>query len=137
LAVLGCFGQLVFECSRRRVHTFSDLHVDDSPRWAQQDVHLQIPILEFTGPGLTAVSFKMNFNQQWNADPFASIAILRMYSKNGIVAPLLVGNRPIVAGFNLWAIDSLGEDHKWFTRGGTLQGAGIDVSLKQYRVLLI
>jgi phage protein U len=136
MGLLGCFGGLIFECSRRRVHTFSDLHVDNSARWAQHDVHLQLPILEFTGPGLTEVSFKMNFNQQWNADPFASIVVLRMYVKNGVVAPLLVGNRPIIAGFNLWVVDSVGEDHKWFTRGGTLQGAGVDVSLKQYRVLL-
>jgi hypothetical protein len=96
-----------------------------------------LPILEFIGPGLTTVGFKMNFNQQWNADPFASLIVLRTYAKNGVVAPLLVGNRPITAGFNLWIVDNLGEDHKWFTRGGTLQGAGIDVSLKQYRILLV
>jgi hypothetical protein len=136
MAILGCFGQLVFECSRRRVHTFSDLHVDTPTRWAQHDVHLQLPILEFIGPGLTEVAFKMNLNQQWNADPFSSLIVLRMYAKNGIVSPLLVGNRPIVSGFNLWVISSVGEDHKWFTRSGTLQGVGIDVSLKQYRILL-
>jgi phage protein U len=134
MALLGIFGQLIFECSRRRVHTFDGLKVTNTSRFAQHDVHLELPILEYTGPGLTEVSFSMNFNQQWNADPFASLVMLRLYCKTGQVAPLIVGNRPIVLGFNLWVVNSVGEDHKWFTRSGTLQGASADVSLKEYRV---
>lgn len=136
MALVGCFGALIFECSRRRVHTFQDLKVTNTARYAQHDVHLQLPILEFTGPGLTEVSFSMNFNQQWNADPFISLSLLRMYCRVGAVAPLLVGNRPITISFNLWVVTNVGEDHKFFTRGGTLQGAQVDVSLKEYRLLL-
>jgi len=136
MAIVGCFGPLIFECSRSKVHTYYDLKVEHEPRYAQHDVHMQLPILEFTGPGLTQVAFSMNFNQQWNADPFISIATLRVMARQGFIAPLLMGNRPIVFGFNLWVIVKLGEDHKWFTRRGTLQGASIDVELKEYRVLL-
>lgn len=136
MAMVGCFGALIFECSRRRVHTFENLKVTNSARYAEHDVHLQLPILEFTGPGLQEVSFAMNFNQQWQADPFISLSIIRMYSRTGLVAPLLVGNRPITLGFNMWVVTQVSEDHKWFTRQGTLQGASVDVSLKEYRVLL-
>ena len=136
MALLGCFGTLIFECSRSKVHSFDQLKVDQEPRYATHDVHMQLPILEFTGPGLTSVSFSMNFNQQWNADPFVSLAQLRIMARQGFVAPLLVGHRPIVFGFNLWVITKLGEEHKWFTRGGTLQGANVNVELKEYRVLL-
>lgn len=136
MALVGCFGALIFECSRRRVHTFQDLKVSSAARYAQHDVHLQLPILEFTGPGLNEVSFSMNLNTQWNADPFISLGILRMYNRLGFVAPLLVGNRPITIGFNLWVVTNVSEDHKFFTRQGTLQGAQVDVSLKEYRLLL-
>lgn len=136
MAIVGCFGALIFECSRKKVHTFFGLKVSNAARYAQQDVHLQLPILEFTGPGLSEVSFSMNFNKQWNADPFASLAILRLYSRTGAVAPLLVGNRPITLGFNLWVVTNVSEDHKFFTRQGVLQGAQVDVSLKEYRLLL-
>lgn len=136
MALVGCFGALIFECSRRRVHTFFDLKVSNQSRYAQHDVHLQIPILEFTGPGLHEVSFSMNLNKQWNADPFASLAVLRMYNRLGFVAPLLVGFKPITLGANFWAVTGVSEDHKLFTRHGILQGAQVDVTLKEYRVLL-
>lgn len=135
MAIIGCYGALIFECSRRRVHTFDELKVDNSSRYTEHSVHLQLPILEFTGPGLFEVSFSMNLNKQWNADPFSSLALLRMYNRLGFVAPLLVGNRPITLGFNMWVITQIGEEHKWFTRQGTLQGASVNVSLKEYNLL--
>lgn len=137
MAVVGCFGTLIFECSRRKVHIFDELTVDYESRYAQHDVHMQLPILEFTGPDLVEVNFTMNFNKQWNADPTASLIVLRTYVRQGLVAPLLVGHRPIImGGFNLWVVTKLGEEHKWFMRDGTLQGVAVDVSLKEYRVLL-
>jgi hypothetical protein len=54
----------------------------------------------------------------------------------GRVAPLLVGNRPITMGFNLWVVTNVGEEHKFFTRSGTLFGAAADVSLKEYRLIV-
>lgn len=136
MAIVGCFGSLIFECSRRRVHTFDELKVSNSARYAEHDVHLQLPILEFTGPGLHEVNFSMNFNKQWNADPFASLIVLRAYSRLGFVAPLLVGFRPITLGFNLWVVTQVSEEHRWFTRQGMLQGASVQVSLKEYNMLL-
>jgi|AmaraimetP72IA01_FD_contig_21_4629414_length_695_multi_14_in_0_out_0_2 phage protein U len=136
MAIAGCYGTLVFECSRRKVHTFSDLKVENEARYATHDVHLQLPILEFTGPGLTEVTFNMNFNREWHSDPFVSMAILRTYCRQGFVAPLIVGNRPIILSFNLWVLTKVGEEHKWFMRDGTLFGASVEVSLKEYRVLL-
>lgn len=136
MALIGAYGQLVFEVSRRRVHTFTDLEISDSPRFAEHDVHLEIPILEFTGPGLTEVNFAMNFNWAWNTNPMQSIEVVRGYSKGGIVAALLVGSKPVIRGANLWCLTGLGEHHTWHSRTGALQGATINVSLKQYRALI-
>ena len=134
--MIGTFGILLFECSRRRVHTFSDLNVLNQNRFAQHDVHLQMPILEFTGPGLTDISFKMNFNTEWGSDPTLSLLILRGYVQTGFVAPLLVGMRPITLGFNLFVCTQVSEEHKWFNSRGVLFGASVDVQLREYRVLL-
>lgn len=134
--MIGTFGLLMFECSRRRVHTFSDLKIKNTNRVAQHDVHLQMPILEFTGPGLTEVSFSMNFNKEWGADPFISLLVLRAYVKTAFVAPLLVGMRPVTLGFNLFICTEVSEEHKFFDAGGNLFGAAVEVQLKEYRVLL-
>jgi hypothetical protein len=95
-----------------------------------------MPILEFTGPGLTQVTFRMNFNKQWGSDPAASLLVLRTYVKEGFVAPLLVGMRPVTLGFNLFVCIGVTEEHRWFDGRGVLFGAGVDVQLKEYRVLL-
>ena len=136
MALVGTFGALVFETSGFRVHTFSDLRVSTENRFAQHDVHLETPILEYVGPGLTEVVFNMNFNKQWGSDPIASLLILRTYLKGGIVSPLLVGMRPVTLGFNMFVCTSVSEDHRFFDAGGVLFGAAVDVQLREYRVLL-
>lgn len=136
MAILGIFGVLLFEASRRRVHTFSDLTVNNENRFAQHDVHLELPVLEFCGPGLTEVSFKMNFNSEWGTPPFMSLLTLRLYCKSGFVSPLLVGNRPITLNFNMFVVTKVGEEHKFYDARGNLFGAAVDVTLKEYRVLL-
>lgn len=98
---------------------------------------MQLPVLEFVGPGLSEVSFTMNFNTEWHTDPIASLAILRTFARHGIVAPLIIGHRPLViSGFNLWVLTKLEEEQKWFMRNGTLQGASVTVNLKEYRLML-
>jgi GpU protein len=136
MALVGTFGALLFTCSRQGIQTFSDLRVVNTNRYAQHDVHMEMPVLEFTGPGLTEVTFGMNFNAAWGSDPALSLFILREYIKLGTVAPLLVGMRPLTLGFNLFVCTACHEEHKWFDGKGVLFGASIDVVLKEYRVLL-
>jgi Phage P2 GpU len=136
MALVGTFGVLLFEASGMRVHTFSDLAVSTENRYAQHDVHLETPILEFTGPGLTEVSFAMNFNKEWGSDPIASLLILRAYLKWGFISPLLVGMRPVTLGFNLFVCTAVSEEHKFFDARGVLFGAAVQVQLKEYRLLL-
>ena len=136
MALVGTFGALLFEASGVRVHTFSDLHVSTQNRFAQHDVHLETPILEYIGPGLSQVSFNMNFNTQWGSEPAASLLILRTYLKSGFISPLLVGMRPVTLGFNLFVCTQVDEAHKFFDANGALFGAAVDVMLMEYRLLI-
>lgn len=136
MALVGTFGVLLFECSGNRVHTFSDMTVATENRFAQHDVHLEMPILEYTGPGLSQVNFRMNFNKQWGSEPTVSLLILRAYLKWGFISPLLVGMRPITIGLNLFVCTSIGEELKWFDASGSLFGAAVDVTLREYRLML-
>jgi Phage P2 GpU len=136
MALVGTFGALVFETSGMRVHTFSDLSVSTENRFAEHQVHLETPVLEYVGPGLTAVSFSMNFNKIWGSDPIKSLLVLRAYLKFGFVSPLLVGMRPVTLGFNMFVCTRVSEDHKWFDAAGKLFGAGVDVELREYRMVL-
>lgn len=136
MALVGTFGALIFEASGMRVHTFSDLTVSTQNRFAQHDVHLETPILEFTGPGLSEVNFKMNFNKQWGSDPVVSILLLKTYLKFGFISPLLVGLQPITIGENLFVCTQVNEELKFFDSSGAMFGAAVDVQLKEYRLLL-
>jgi Phage P2 GpU len=136
MALVGTFGALVFEASGARVHTFSDLRINTQNRFAQHDVHLEVPILEYVGSGLSEVSFAMNFNKQWGSDPTASLIVLRGYLKLGFPSPLLVGMRPVTLGTNMFVVTQLAEEHKFFDGAGVLFGAAVDVQLKEYRLLL-
>lgn len=136
MALVGTFGALVFEASGSRVHTFSDLSVSTENRFAQHDVHLEMPVLEFIGPGLTDVTFNMNFNKQWGSDPTESLLVLRSYLKWGFISPLLVGMRPVTIGFNMFVCTRVDEEHKFFDASGSLFGAAVNVQLKEYRLLL-
>ena len=136
MALVGTFGALVFETSGLRVHTFSDMSLSTENRFAQHDVHLETPVLEYIGPGLTQVTFSMNFNRQWGSDPIKSLVILRAYLKGGFISPLLVGMRPVTLSFNMFVCTAVTEDHKYFDARGALFGAAVDVSLREYRLLL-
>jgi len=136
MALVGTFGVLVFETSGMRVHTFSDLSVTTENRFAEHAVHLETPVLEYVGPGLSEVNFHMNFNKQWGSDPTLSLLILRAYLKFGFISPLLVGMRPITLGFNLFVCTRVAEEHKFFDAAGALFGAAVEVSLREYRLLL-
>jgi hypothetical protein len=125
----------MFEASGMRIHTFSDLRVSTENRFAQHDVHLELPILEYIGPGLTDVEFSMNFNRQWGSEPLESLMILRAYLKFGFISPLLVGMRPVTIGTNMFVCVRVGEEHKFFDDNGALFGASVAVGLKEYRLL--
>ena len=137
MALIGTFGVLVFEASGMRVHTFDNLNVSTANRFAQHDVHLEVPILEYIGPGLSDVSFSMNFNKQWGSDPIESLLILRAYLKFGFISPLLVGLRPITLGTNMFVCTQVDEEHKFFDASGNLFGASVNVQLREYRLALL
>jgi hypothetical protein len=135
MAVVGTFGALIFEASGMRIHTFSDMRVSTENRFAQHDVHLEMPILEYVGPGLADVEFAMNFNKQWGSDPNESLMVLRAYLKLGFISPLLVGMRPVTIGTNMFVCVRVGEEHKFFDGSGSLFGAAVVVGLKEYRLM--
>jgi hypothetical protein len=95
-----------------------------------------MPILEFTGPGLTQVSFRMTFCSSWNNDPFAMLSLLRLCMRTGVVAPLLLGNKPVSLDFNLFVLTSVSEEHKYYDAKGNMFWASANVTLKEYRLLL-
>ena len=136
MALVGTFGALIFETSGMRVHTFSDLNIATQNRFAQHDVHLEVPILEYIGPGLTDVSFAMNFNKQWGSDPIDSLLILRAYLRFGFMSPLLIGMRPVTLGTNIFVCTAVAEEHKFFDSSGVLFGASVAVQLREYRFIV-
>jgi|SRR5215469_1886706 len=136
MSLQGCFGIVPFTASRAFVNTFTDFKVDNKGRWAEHHVHLQMPILEFTGPGLTEVKFKMKLSTQFNNDPILMLTILRLYMLTAFVAPLLVGNRPVTLGFNLFVLTDIGEEHKFYDARGNLFCVDVEVTLKEYRLLM-
>jgi hypothetical protein len=101
-------------------------------RWGEHPVHLAKPLLEYGGPQLIEISFKMELVKPFTTDPLATIIVLEEIMDLAIPLPLVVGMKPMGRGFSLFVLTSLKHQMKYFYRGGGLLGASVDVELKEY-----
>jgi hypothetical protein len=101
-------------------------------RWGDHAIHLDKPLLEYSGPQLIELSFKMELVKPFTADPLGTIIVLEEIMDLAIPLPLIVGMKPMGRGFSLFVLTSLKHQMKYFYRGGGLMGASVEVELKEY-----
>jgi hypothetical protein len=101
-------------------------------RWGNHAVHLSKPLLEYGGPELIEISFKMELVKPFTVDPLMTIVMLEEIMDLAIPLPLVIGMKPMGRGFSLFVLTSLTHEMKYFYRGGGLLGASVEVQLKEY-----
>ena len=127
---VGSFGDIPFIVARGYVRTFNDYGRESSGRWAKHDVIGDKPVLEFLGPDVEKISFKMLFRADHGIDPEKEATKLREMRDKGKTAILMLAGSPV--GENPWIIESIGEAVGFWDAFGNAISLTVDVSLTEY-----
>jgi phage protein U len=130
VAIIGSFGEIVFEVSPETIRTFSDFSRSASSRWSAHERFGQKPRSEFLGPNLDEISFVMRFDARYGMNPKAEMDRLLSWCREGRAEMLIIGGIPV--GMDQWVIKSLTQN--WIALDGTgkvIVGEA-DVTLEEY-----
>lgn len=127
---VGSFGDIPFVVARGCVRTFKEYGRESGGRWAKHDLIGQKPVLEFLGPDVEKISFKMQFRADHGMNPETEAARLRKMRDKGDTAVLMLAGSPV--GDNPWVIESIGETVTFWDAHGNAISLTVDVSLMEY-----
>lgn len=133
--MIGIFGTtppLIFGASPLGLLTFSDFEKTCKARFITHEIHLQKPIVEYTGPDLKEIRFKMNFLAPFTTPPAAGILLLETFLASGSPQPLIIGALPVASGLSQFVIKELKEVVQWWGPSGSIIGASVEVELLEY-----
>jgi hypothetical protein len=130
--MIGLYGTIFFHSGTTGLTTFDEMNKTVAARWGDHPVHLAKPLLEYSGPQLIEITFKMELIKPFTADPLGTIIILEEIMDLAIPLPLIIGMKPMGRGLSLFVLASLKHQMKYFYRGGGLLGASVEVELKEY-----
>ena len=88
---------MVFTSSSNLVRTFSDLRQRNGARYAEHEVIGKKPKLEFVGPGLEEISFKVQLMRELGVDPDKELKVLQEMRDKGEAALLIFGETKSVS----------------------------------------
>lgn len=128
--MIGSFGDVVFYVSRESARTFKDLNRSEGGRFATHDIHLKKPKLEFLGPGLSQVSFKMEFDAFRGMNPIKETDKLIRMQRDGEYHLFIVGNKRF--GMKYFVLKSVNINFKVIDNKGVVLSAEADVTLEEY-----
>lgn len=127
---VGALGNIPFIVSKPYLRTFRDYGRESGGRWAKHEIVGEKPVLEFLGPDIEKISFKMLFRADQGVTPSAELEKLRKLRDTGKASVLILGWKPV--GKHLWVVESLGETVNYWSTFGRILSATVDVTLAEY-----
>ncbi len=127
---VGSLGSIPFIVSRNYIRTFRDFGRQGAGRWAKHEIIGDKPVLEFLGPDVEKISFKMLLRAEDGINPSAEAKKLRKLRDDGKAVTLLLGFK--VIGKSKWVVESIDETVNYWTANGTPKSISVDVSLTEY-----
>lgn len=128
--IVGYLGDIPFVVSSNYLRTFNDYARSSTGRWAKHDIIGSKPVLEFLGPDVEKISFKMQLRADHGINPYKELDNLRTLRDKGKAMTLIVGNK--VVGKNYWIIESIDESVKFWSRSGQIISAEVSITLQEY-----
>ncbi|GIO09676.1 hypothetical protein J31TS6_57040 [Brevibacillus reuszeri] len=130
MAVIGSFGDIVFEVSIDRVRTFDDFSRSGSGRWAKHDRQQKKAVSEFLGPELDEISFTMRFDVSHGVNPKVEMDRVLEKCRSGQAETLIVGETPL--GMDKWIVKTFKQGWKKLDGQGRLLVGELNVTLEEY-----
>lgn len=130
LAVIGSFGDVVFEVTPSKILSFNDLEKKNKSRWHEHEIHGKKAKMEFEGAGLVDLNYRLLLRVENGINPMIEIAKLEKMNDGGMAAQFILGSKPITP--NKFVITELSETLKNIDSQGNVLTAEVTVSLKEY-----
>ena len=130
MAILGAYGDVVFEVSSETVRTIDDVSWSGKARWATHDRHLGHALTEFTGLEPDGMTFNMELSAYLGVNPMAELVKLWEYERKGLPQPLVIGEKAY--GKYRWSLVSHSIKFKNYDDKGNLTRVTVSVTLQEY-----
>lgn len=127
----GMYGPIIFGTGYGG-NDFQDMRKSVSARWLSHEVHASKPLLEYGGPQLIEIQFRMKWCLPISGDPTQTIFILQEIMDLAVPLPLVMGMFPMGRGSSLFVMTELSWNPNYFFRDGAMIAADADVHLKEY-----
>lgn len=134
MGVVGALGNITFyvtESGRRPDGlSFHDLVRSSKANYAEHLRNGNKPFLEFSGPGLSEVTFTIEADANWQQSPLQIQSELHRYLEAGEVHDFVVGGTRV--GNAAYVVTAVSDAYKTTYRDGRLISAAFTVTLKEY-----
>lgn len=124
---IGTFGDVVFEASSDKIRTFSGLSFSRSVRYAQHDVYMSKPVLDYLGEDNTSASLSIRLDASQGLNPVKELATLRDMMTSATAADLIIGSEPL----GIFVIENISEEFTTIDGRGRLLVASCTLTLRE------
>lgn len=127
---IGSLGEVVFEVSSDKVHTFQDLQIQRKANYAEHAIHGKKGLLEFTGFAPLTATMKIDLLAALGVVPKDELDALVEILTNHEAVPFILNGEP--QGDNLWVLESMAESYPVINNKGELISVSVTLNLKEY-----
>ena len=126
---IGYVGEVIFNTSDSKILSFHDFKVNASGNWGEHKRNGKKSEYEFLGPSSKTVSFVIELDANYGVNPRDMLDILTKYVEDGLVSPLVIGNKKVG---DKWRLTKLSSSWSSIMSGGELIKASATVTLEEY-----
>lgn len=129
MAKIGNWGNYIkFQTSDNKILTFDGFKRKQAARTATHSIIGGKPKLEYLGPGLQTITFKIELNALLGVHPRKEEE--KLLKRIGYVAPLVIGGKKICSKAML---TNMSDAYNIVLRKGEVLSISIDVTMSEYR----
>lgn len=125
---IGSLGDIVFEASTDKVHSFNSLTKTSKSKYAEHEIIGDKPKLAYIGEELDEYSMEIALKKSLGVDPDSAVSALEQYRADGEVVVLMLGKS--VKGQVV--ITGLKTEYRHVDNNGTVHTINASLSLKEY-----
>ena len=130
MAMVGCFGEVVFRVEEDEVETFDNVEWAGEARYAVHQRHLQNALTEFTGVEPDKIAFEVTLSEALGINVMGELVKLWAYEREGTALPLVLGTRPM--GKYRWNLIKHTIQYKNYDADGNVVHAVASLELREY-----
>lgn len=128
--MIGSFGDVVFEVSSDKIHTFRDFQIQRSATYSEHAIAGRKGLLEFTGLPASTASLNIRLDAALGINPKDELDTLHGILTEHEALPFILDGEP--QGDGLWVLESISESYEIIDNQGTFIAVEVSLKLKEY-----